>query len=378
MMKETGSFYSSATTLVLGREPKDPVFKFIILFVLAAHLLGLFAFSWNASIKPPLNPRAKVLVKTITLNPRPQTLSAPRQPATTQASKVEPKPLPAPAIPKEAPKEQAIESKPEVKSAAPTKSEPVPKSEIASTKPAVITPAPPKPVKKEATPPAAKVEAKPMKQEAKKAPAPKPVSKVSKPATAPQKTAPTAPVKTVAKETPKPKAKPKEPEKTPAPPSPSPEEIAAQEAAKARQQELLAKAQENIAKIGKTRDKISAHQTTSDLAQATIPKSVGSLQIDALPVGEEVSLSAKEASYQDEVAYRLKVGLKLPDYGETKVKLTIEKSGSVSAVQIVSGQSKKNKEYIEKTLPTLIFSPFGTNFKNLSQYTFLITLNNDD
>lgn len=117
----------------------------------------------------------------------------------------------------------------------------------------------------------------------------------------------------------------------------------------------------------------------ASLDSTAIPKQIEQLQIDALPVGSTVpvDLSAKEVSYRDEIAYRLKMALKLPDYGEVKIKLTLDRSGKVASVQSVHAESTKNKQYIEKTVPSLIFPPFGTNFAQAAQYTFMITLNND-
>lgn len=60
-----------------------------------------------------------------------------------------------------------------------------------------------------------------------------------------------------------------------------------------------------------------------------------------------------------------------------KIKLTLDKSGSVVKVAIVSAESAVNKAYVEKNVATMSFPPFGTNFGNENQHTFSITLSNE-
>lgn len=157
------------------------------------------------------------------------------------------------------------------------------------------------------------------------------------------------------------------------------QEIAiAQEAAKQREQVLLAKAKENLAKMGETRDKISSSSVIS--LDTTPLKEVGNLQVDALPVGEignEGEWGTKEMSYSEEVAYRLKMALKLPDYGAVKIKLTLSRTGKVIKVETLHSESSKNKAYVENKILSLLFPSFGQRFQGVSQNTFVITLQND-
>lgn len=57
--------------------------------------------------------------------------------------------------------------------------------------------------------------------------------------------------------------------------------------------------------------------------------------------------------------------------------LTLNRSGKVAKVAIISAESIVNSKYIEKTLPELSFPAFGTNFAAASEYTFMITLSNE-
>ncbi|MBA3720880.1 MAG: hypothetical protein H0W88_00590 [Parachlamydiaceae bacterium] len=364
---------------------KDLSLLWITLGVLFIHVIGLWMTTINST--PIEKPRQKVIVKTVQLNPKHKPLSPVSQQAPQKATVAEEKPQATPkAIPEvkqEVIEEVKIEKKEEIPAAVPIKKEevkPEPKNEVVEQpkpKPEVIKETP----KNKAVTPKKKSEPK---TEVKKTTPKKVVPAKTTPAkkeTAPAaKTPPKAPVKKTTPEPKKPKAEVKK--------EPTAEEIAAQEAekvhqkelaaAKARKQELISKAKESVAKIGETRDKIGTAKIAS-LDSTSIPKQLENLQIDALPVGTNtpVELSVKEANYRDEVAYRLKSALRLPDYGSVKIKLTLDRSGRVASVSIVSSESSKNKQYVERTLPSMIFTPFGSRFGDAAQYTFMITLNND-
>ena len=96
-----------------------------------------------------------------------------------------------------------------------------------------------------------------------------------------------------------------------------------------------------------------------------------------MPTAELKELNDKEIGYRDELAGRLKLLLRLPEFGEVKIKLTLSRAGKVAKVSIVSAESAANRTYIEKTIPTLSFPSFGNNFGTLPEYTFLISLSND-
>lgn len=158
------------------------------------------------------------------------------------------------------------------------------------------------------------------------------------------------------------------------------QEIAAvQEAARQKEQAALAKAKENLAKMNQTRDKMSASPSVN-LDTTTLPKELASLHVDALSLrgdGGASDWGIKESSYSDEVAYRLKMNLKLPDYGAVTIKLTLERTGKVKKVEILKSESNKNKTYVESKIPTIVFSPFGQKFQGVSENTFVITLKNN-
>lgn len=345
----------------------DASFFWIACGVCVIHLLaiGLSFLSFH----PPLQEsRQKIVVKTVKLNPQLPPLTPITSSLPQPIKQEEPLPLPVPPVSPEPAKLEEAKDKSElpIESVQPVIVPPV------ETQP---TPAPEAPKKKEVAKASSHSDSKP---QIKPVPEPKPVSKETKKPAVPKQPAPV-------------KKTPPAPPKPPKTSKPTPEEIAAKEAERARQQELiaaqeqakarqresLAKAKENIAKIKETSDKINTPKLVN-LDQTEIPKQIEKLQIDALPTGTagSVELSSKEMNYRDEMAYRLQLALKLPEYGEIKIKLTVERSGKVAQVQIVTSESPKNRQYIEKTVPSLIFPAFGNNFAHSSQYTFLITLNN--
>ncbi len=373
---------------------KDKTLLPITLGVLIAHGAAMAASFFISPSPAPLPPPQKLLVKTINLKsenfvrPREEvivaqaeTVKAPEPPAPEPvkvpepvAPKVEPEPEPTPPAPVE----------PEPPAPEPAKApEPVPEV-IKAPEPA---PEPPKPEPEKVAPKPKVTEEKPKpkKEEPKKVP-PKQQAVVRKET---KKKAPVAEKKAAPKknETPvakKPAPKPASPskqepsagivqEKKPSgPPQPTAEEIAAQK----KQQSLIAQAKENIAKIGQSRDK-GALTATSGLPEGPSLHRLESLHIDALPTDNGVNFTPQESNYRDELASRLKLLLSLPEYGEVKIKLTLDRSGKVSKVEVVKAENNANKKYVEKTLPTLKFPPFGNYFGDAENYTFLISLRNE-
>lgn len=395
-------YYPATPTPLEILRIKDASLFWIAIAVLIAHfLLVLLSFySSSETVKP--TSRQQVVVKTVQLNPQTKSLSPVNPMASQKAGPVSDKPVTQQPLPEPIPEVKTEPKKIEVPTEAPPvlpikAEEPIVVPEPEPLPPPTPPPPPPKPepeVIKEQPPtkppvatPKKTETSKPAEKKPKVESKPKPDPKATpakKTDSKPAKKANQAPVKKTASETKKPKTEPKK--------GPTAEEIAAKEAEKVRQKEiaeaqvkqreLLAKAKENLAKIGESRDKIgsgSFSNKISSLNDTTIPQQLGNLQIDALPVGTALSgeLSAKEASYRDEIAMRLKIALSLPDYGAVKLKLILNRSGKVESVQILNSESHKNKQYVEKTVPSLIFPPFGNRFGDASQYSFVVTLNND-
>lgn len=377
-------------SMLKSSEYKDRSFILILAIVIGVHglLIGWMAiFQTFSKPLPPPAPK-RLLVQTVSLSSPPTTIRTVEAPSEIAA--IEP-PVEEVPPPVGEPEEKLIEEPVKEVVEAPKEIEtPLPVAE--APPPPMPKPSPPEP-KKAATKPAVKK------------PAPKPVA----PKPAPPKKPTPAPKKTPPKPTPKPAPKkaspPKQPPKEVTKPKKEPEkpkvdkaaaEKAAQEkkeaekraaevlrqkeaekqAQKARQQKLLSEAQESIAKIGQSRDK-SGPAKSSELSLTSLPVAISSLHIDDLPGTSTTAVSHGELSYRDELAGRLKLLLKLPEYGEVKVKLTLTRAGKVAKVVVVSAESTANKKHIEKTLPSLTFPGFGVNFNDAAEYTFVITLSNE-
>lgn len=382
MRNDTPGGYTQAPLFM--NSSQDRSLMYITVGVLALHCLALFfAYLDIGSKPPPPPPPQRLVVQTIAL----QEKSVPR----TQAVYVEPEPLP----PKEPEESAPAEIKPEPPPPPPPpepepvaeaeKPEPVEPEKPKAPEPEPEKPKPPEPVKPKAIEPAKpKVEKKKTKPEEKKKPKPAPAPK--KKAQPEKKPEPKKPVKKPAetvkpKKDPAPKEAPAKPkpvaEKPKAAPKPSPPQPDPKvEAAKAKKKALLEQAQKSIAKIGQSRDKVSSGQS-SFIADANIPAQIESLHVEALVGDPGQSLSKQEMSYQGELAGRLKLLLRMPEYGEVKIKLTLERSGKYVSVAIVAAESSANRKYVEKTLPKLQYPSFGSNFGSDPQYTFVIVLSND-
>lgn len=329
----------------------------IIGAVIAAHIaLIIWSASYYSYSQPAYKTPEKLIVKTITLGEsrsHPRQLLAPESFVQEPIAVVEETPVQPPAAIPETPK---IEARSEV--AAPIPEPAADKVETPLSKPVEA----PQPTSIETPPKKVIVGPKPTPKKAVAA------KKKELPPKANQKPKP-APAKQIANKAP---AKKPEPKKTPEVPKPDPKA----EAVKAKQRELLAKAQESIGKIQKNGSKISAAKNSS-ATLAAMPGPIQGLNIDAISSDTGTALSATELSYRDELASRLKLLLRLPEYGDVKIKLTLERSGKVAKLVIVSSESGANRKYVEKMIPALTFPGFGSYFSGQSQYTFAITLSND-
>lgn len=136
----------------------------------------------------------------------------------------------------------------------------------------------------------------------------------------------------------------------------------------------MAEAKEKIRKISSSSDKMSP---SFDVKEAAAPSSIEYFSTDIAVSDGKETLDVKEAAYRDELAHRLKLYLKLPEYGDVKIVLTLERSGKVAGVKVISTQSKKNAAYIEKQLPALMFPSFGGNFSKAAIYDFTLVLSNE-
>jgi colicin import membrane protein len=183
---------------------------------------------------------------------------------------------------------------------------------------------------------------------------PKAAPKPSSPAPKPTPPAP-KPV-----EKPKPVVKKNAPPATPAVLSSPPKEK--------KEQKSYKEAQERIAKIGR-REESSKQNSPSSSLNERVPQ----LEIDR----RKGAAVGQEASYCDELAQRLRLLLRLPEYGEVRLVLTLGRDGKVVSVQVTETQSDKNRSYVVDTLLRSSFPPFGSLFPGCDSESFPITLGNE-
>ena len=127
-----------------------------------------------------------------------------------------------------------------------------------------------------------------------------------------------------------------------------------------------------------TSSKKSSIQKSSQVtASAPSQITVQATEITPTIQSDGDEFSGAERTYYDELIHRLKLALRLPEYGSVKLKLTLSSDGKVFKVQVTGSKSAKNKSYIEKTLPSLSFPRFGSNFSGQKEQTFRLNLCND-
>lgn len=369
----------------------------VVSFFLACllHMAFFGICAWHTSNRPPLKPKAKVIVQTIALapkSPQKQIIAASEVSVVAIEKKepIDPVPVPIPEIqekkvekkkesvsPKETSTEKpkVIQKEPKKVSETP-KAKPVPKKEVSKKEPVTKNKKPP--VKPKVT----KEKVDKNQEETKKKVALQKTEEVKK---AEETKA------AIEKKKQEEKAaieKKKNEEREAAEKKRNEERVAAEKkraeeikAAMDVENAILAKAKESFAKVGETRGKIdNVTKQSTDLALAQNPQMLGSLQVEALAFvdgGGQSSFSAKERRYSDEVAYRLKSSLRLPEYGAVKIKLTLSREGKVVHVETLHSENRKNKSYVEEKVKTLLFSSFGKEFSGAPEMTFVITLQND-
>ncbi|MGA8164475.1 MAG: hypothetical protein WB791_05550 [Waddliaceae bacterium] len=116
-----------------------------------------------------------------------------------------------------------------------------------------------------------------------------------------------------------------------------------------------------LANAKKKLENIQSRSTLNDLAM------VESLEVDAV----------ETVDYEKMLAYHLRQMLRLPEFGEVKVKLTLNWKGDVVSAVVIETASMLNSKYVKKTLPSLRFPPFGLHFYGEEEHAFLVTLTND-
>lgn len=133
---------------------------------------------------------------------------------------------------------------------------------------------------------------------------------------------------------------------------------------------LLRELEESIAKIDGKGDKSPTKRSASAAVKQGTPIQ---LQIDTLAAAEDESGD----DYADVLLGHLHHYLRLPDYGEVKIQLSLRQDGSVARVVVLKSQSEKNRQYLETTLPRLVFPRFEGKYLNRKEHTFALAFCNE-
>ena len=360
----------------------------VIVFVLLGHIVTIAGSVVTWHMPEDFVQPKRLLVQTVQVrdSKRSPRLALPGLPDSTLIAQLEPQALPTPEVPSEAAEEFKSESSTDfalepIVAAAP-EPKPEPKPEPAKAEP---SPEPAAPPVEEKTPEPKTEHAKPKqitkveKAKPKLEPEPEkkknPLAKVPPKAKEPQSKA--AKAEQVAKDLAKEKRAAKETKEAAVKKQ---KEKQRKEAAAAKQKQLLDKVKESIAKIDQSDHKDSYGQAIS------VPQSIGKLHIEAPTSsrgdsrgggGDPGGAQSEEVQYSDELVQRLKLVLRLPEYGRVKVRLVIKRDGRVVRVEVISSQSEKNRKYVEERLTHVTFPNFGSHFAGQQEKTFPLTLSND-
>lgn len=336
----------------LGSAENKKQYYSICTAVILLHVLFFYFLSHDLQNRPIPKKATKLAVRTVVLAPKAPSLKTASTEKLVAVSEEPPK----------AEAKQPVEVKVE-KVEMPASEQPVPEPVTKVAKPEPIKPvkAQPKIVEKPTTKQAPST-AKPQPK-SKPAPNPKPATK---PATKAQPKPDTA------------KIEKERLEKKQQQMAQQRAEQKAKEQAQAKQDALVAKALASLNSASKL-DKKKTVAGTSRAAASAATSQIGTLSSESLVAikSDGEVLTGREKTYYDELVQRLKLHLKLPDYGDVKVLLTLNRAGKVLKVECTTSKSQKNSSYLKKVLPSMSFPSFGQNFTGEKEHTFNLHFSND-
>lgn len=134
-----------------------------------------------------------------------------------------------------------------------------------------------------------------------------------------------------------------------------------------KKQQILKEAQESLSQI---------NQPSAKSKHLQMPEAIGTLQIETDSKTFGNANLKSELSYRNELAQVLQDYLKLQEFGNVKLELTIQRDGSLVSMKVLSAESVKNQHYLEEKLKTFRFPPFGSSFEKETKKTFIISIKN--
>ncbi len=109
---------------------------------------------------------------------------------------------------------------------------------------------------------------------------------------------------------------------------------------------------------------------------ASIPEALRRELARSFAALEQAPPSSPLLSLEEKLVAALQHALRLPDYGEVKVQLTLHSDGSVAKVNVYRAESEKNRAYLEAHLPHLNFADVLGKRKNQDDITVSIAFCN--
>jgi len=79
----------------------------------------------------------------------------------------------------------------------------------------------------------------------------------------------------------------------------------------------------------------------------------------------------KQESYADFLISYLQHHLQLPDIGEVKIQVYVDRNGNLEKMTVIQAESEKNKRYLQAQLPKMTFPPLEG--ETLSSQSFILT-----
>lgn len=120
----------------------------------------------------------------------------------------------------------------------------------------------------------------------------------------------------------------------------------------------------SVAKTKSPVEETKAASTTATSSKALpIPKPISFLSIENSDISHTQTL--EQVNYSSLLVQFLEDRLMLPEKGEVKLQLSLNKEGKVVSIDILKAESVKNREYLKNTLPQLSFPCFNTSVSEM-------------
>ena len=139
-----------------------------------------------------------------------------------------------------------------------------------------------------------------------------------------------------------------------------------------KRQEAVKKAQASLAKL----TKVSKNSSTSNAIEASAPRVEFAARTN-VPSTQSTSSVTNATTYENELTQRLRMELRLPEYGEVRIALILTRDGRVRHVEVTETQSAANRNYVQSKIPSIRFSEFGKRFPEEDTRRFVLILTND-